>query len=379
MRVLQLSGEFPPDRIGGVATYLDNVTSRASFETAVLVSSGDNYEDDPGQTSAAVRVERIDLGPAVAELGELPTVTPHWLDRHVPEVGLLAEAWDAVHVHDWYGVLPALAYTSRHRVPMVMTAHLPLRRGFSYANHPLPRVDKARLEALGFRNAARVFAPSESVRQVLLAEYDLDPTQVHVLNNGVDTALFTPNPGAETAHPSLLLVSRLTEQKGLDAALRAFAQLLAQHPSARLTIAGSGPLRAWLERELARRGLDGTVTLAGWVPHRSLWKLYASCWVFLAPSAYEPFGLTSLEAMSAGKVVVASRFGGTAEFIQDGVTGRLCTPQDTPALVHTLDELLSEPHSRRRLGQAARRQAEGRDWSTVVAALDSHYAQVTRS
>jgi starch synthase len=252
---------------------------------------------------------------------------------------------------------------------------LPLRRGFSYANHPLPTLQKSRLESLGFRLASRVLAPSRSVRDVLVAEYDLDPSRIHVVGNGVAPAEFCASAASKRDQPTLLVASRLTEQKGIDHALSAFALVQRDLPSARMIIAGDGPLSSWLAAEVRRMKLRN-VTLSGWVPHHEMSALYASAWVFLAPSAYEPFGLTVLEAMSAGTAVVASPFGGAPDFVRDGENGHLRIPHRSEELARTLVSLLTDPARRAQLGAAGRATAEAHSWEHTLTQLMSHYRAV---
>ncbi len=376
MRVLHLAGEFPPLRIGGIATVLESLTRHAppGTECAVLLVQGQDYQDDPS-AETGVRVEAVDLAPLVRELGHTAVADHARIVRHLSDSALARERWDLLHVHDWFGVLPALAITARRPTPVVMTAHLPLRAGFTYANHPMPLQDKARLEALGFRIADRVTAPSRYVARLLQREYDVPAARISVVPNGVDAERFHPSRGRRTERPSMAAVCRLTEQKGLEHLLDVTERVRDRVPDVLLRVAGAGGGRDRLARGIAERGLADTVSLVGYVPHHTLPELYASSWVFVSTSVYEPFGLTTLEAMASGAAVVASPLGGAPDFVHEGESGLLRLPQDTESFASAVASLLGDDALRGRLCAGAQRRARELSWQSVAARFSQEYAR----
>ncbi|MEZ4222851.1 MAG: glycosyltransferase family 4 protein [Polyangiaceae bacterium] len=373
-RVLHLAGEFPPERIGGIATYLENLVRFAprGTELAVVVASGESYSFDPPASSLKVRVQHVDLRPALDYVARRNVLSFAQVANILGTAGLLEEDWDLAHVHDWYGVLPACALRALAPTPMVMTAHLPLRRGFSYANHPLPVLQKSRLEALGFRLANRVLAPSRSIQAALEAEYDVDVLRTAVVPGGVDTGLFSPESRVSEGPPRLLVSCRLTEQKGVEHAIAAFAEVRRRHPEVELWIAGDGPARARLSAMVDELQVSG-VRFLGWVAHHELPALYDSAQVVLAPSAYEPFGLSVLEAMSCGAAVIASPFGGAMDFVHHGENGLLCVPHRRGELASVVLQLLADDALRSRLGQQARATALQMTWDHTWSQLETQY------
>ena len=377
MRVLHLAGEYPPWRIGGIATYLENLArrQRESHELGVVVLRGTSYREDPADEAGDTRVQVLDLD--VTAIGDTPVLDHRTLEALVPHEGLLAERWDLLHVHDWYGVVPALALLGRGAGAMVMTAHLPLRYGFTYANHPVPLRWKSRLEALGFRAAGRVVAPSRHVATLLEREYDVPRAKLRVVHNGVDVDRFVPN-GARSGPPTILAVSRLSEQKGLDLLLRVLSAVRARVPSVRLEIAGQGAAREALEADVTRLGLEAAVTLHGYVAHHDLPALYRRAHVFVSTSIYEPFGLTTLEAMACGTPVVVSGLGGTSEFVRDGEEGFVRWPHEPGAFADAVVAILEEPGRGDAMGERARARALALDWTRTTEELERTYREVSR-
>jgi len=168
MRVLHLAGEYPPRRIGGISTFLENLaTSQArEAEVGVLVVRAEQYANDPARNGEdhRVRVGTIDID---FDALSGPVLTGAALQALVPQHPMLSETWDVLHMHDWYGTLPALVGSTRGAPAVMMSAHLPLRFGFTYANHAVPLRARVRLEALGTRLAARVVAVSRHVADLL--------------------------------------------------------------------------------------------------------------------------------------------------------------------------------------------------------------------
>ncbi|MBK8997760.1 MAG: glycosyltransferase family 4 protein [Myxococcales bacterium] len=377
-RVLHLAGEYPPRRLGGIATYLENVVrhSASRLVTGVVVVEGQDYHRDPAAAGRAVRVQSVSLDALIERLPERSLLSGSELEAHIPTAGLLGEAWDVVHVHDWYGVLPALALRARQPLRMVMTAHLPLRFGFTYANHPIPVQEKTRLEAMGFRMVDRVIAPSHYIQALLAREYDVPDQKIRVVPNGVDVEAFRPVRGPEAEVPTLLAVSRLSDQKGLDYLLEVLRRVRVSRPDAVLRIAGDGPERERIARRAELMGLSRHVELLGYVAHAELPALYAAASVFLSTSVYEPFGLTTLEAMASGCPVVVSALGGAGDFVRDGVDGFVRYPQHLGAFSDAVLSVISEPVVRRRMADSARSRAEQLAWAKVTDATVAVYSEL---
>lgn len=369
MRVLHLAGEYPPLRLGGIATLLESVVSeqRAAHEVGVVVLRGNDYHREGDVVDAQI-IELDAAGLAQRSLLEARTI-----EEAVPREGLLAERWDVLHVHDWYGVLPALAIRQRAGAPIVMSAHLPLRYGFTYANHPLPARDKSRLEALGFRLARRVIAPSAHVAALLEREYDVPREKLRVVHNGVDAACFAPNGQAPSS--TIVSVSRLSEQKGIELLVAAFADVRARVPSARLEIAGEGPARAAIEDRVRALDLEDAVHMRGYVAHRELPSLYRRARAFVSASVYEPFGLTTLEAMGCGTPAIVSPLGGGPEIVREGREGFVRWPHDRRALAEAMIELMTNDPLRTAMGHAARDRARELSWRACASAMSACYLE----
>lgn len=155
--------------------------------------------------------------------------------------------------------------------------------------------------------------------------------------------------GAGLDDPVLLFVGSLTPEKRPDRLLRVFAQVRRELPSARLWIAGSGPLGETVRRQVESSGLASSVTLLGAVAH--VGDLLGAADLLVLTSDTEGTPGAVLEAGLAGLPVVAPRVGGLSDCVLDGRTGLLVTRGDEAALATGAVGLLRDPAGRRSLGK----------------------------
>ena len=197
-----------------------------------------------------------------------------------------------------------------------------------------------------------------------------------VVPNGVETGRFAPMlvvGGYRTGLPSGAAVvgvaARPSPEKGFDVLARV-VRLLADHvPSVHFLVAGEYGWRPHFEAEFQRLGLAPHVRFLGHV--RAMPEFYASCDVILLTSVaggIEGFPNSLLEAMAMERPVVATRVGGVPELVAHGVNGLLADPGDAAALAGSVQRVLAEPTSARRLGMAARESVVGRFSERAVAA-----------
>lgn len=138
------------------------------------------------------------------------------------------------------------------------------------------------------------------------------------------------------------VVSRLEPIKGMDLVVPAFAKVLKRHSEVRLLVVGDGTLRATMEQQAAELGCDDRITWVGRQPQEELDRWYGQMDIVLMPSRSEGFGLTAIEAMASGCVVVASNVGGLPEVVRDGVCGLLHRTEDVQDMAAKIGALLGD-------------------------------------
>ena len=204
-------------------------------------------------------------------------------------------------------------------------------------------------------------AVSQGVKEYLVSEIGLDPATVRVVPNGVDVAALDaarPGPvvrrelGLPEDAPVIGLVGRLDHWgKGHKELFTAMARIRERHPVHALIVGGGR--RAAEMRQLAESlGLADAVHFLG--QRRDVPDLLNAMDVFVLPSYSEGVSLALLEAMAAGRPVIATAVGGLPEVVTDGDTGLLIPPRDPEALAQALERLLADPAWARQLGAHAR-------------------------
>lgn len=139
------------------------------------------------------------------------------------------------------------------------------------------------------------------------------------------------------------VVSRLESIKGMDLVVPAFAQVKTCHSEMQLLIVGDGSLRKQMEKQAHKTGLEETVEFAGRQPQEKLSSYYDRIDILLMPSRSEGFGLTAIEGMARGCVVVAARTGGLPEVVRDGEVGLLHETEQIEDLVAQINKLIEKP------------------------------------
>lgn len=145
--------------------------------------------------------------------------------------------------------------------------------------------------------------------------------------------------------PILGVVSRLEPIKGMDLVVPAFAEVLKKFPDVRLLVVGDGSLRATMEQQAAELGCADRITWVGRQPQEELAQWYGQMDIVLMPSRSEGFGLTAIEAMANGCVMVASNVGGLPEVVRDGVCGLLHRTEDVLDMADKICTLLGDNES----------------------------------
>jgi glycosyltransferase involved in cell wall biosynthesis len=230
----------------------------------------------------------------------------------------------------------------------------------------LPSRHGALTEKLVSLVVRRYLAVSRHVRQQM-QERVLLPHRVLVVPNAVPIPRGSPLASAHVREqlpgkaPTavVLTLARLDEQKGLLTLVRAAASVA----DARFMIAGEGPQRSQLEESIRSLGLQDRVFLLG--QRSDVTDLLGACDVFVLPSLFEGLPVSLLEAMAAGKAVVATGIGGTDEIVQHEHTGLLVPAGDDASLAAAIRRMLSDPVFAQRMA-AAGRERVAREYSADV-------------
>jgi glycosyltransferase involved in cell wall biosynthesis len=303
------------------------------------------------KTEEIISTSRIDRN-LIASLGEV-------IDRH---------QIDVIHCHGIKPGLYSLLAARKRKVALVSTSHLWVIE--NTRDWLISAVDRVLLHSFD-----EVVAVSASMTPQLRS------FRIHhqIVDNGIDLKPFRDsqsnlkNDRGWQGRPVIGAVGRLAAQKGLPYLLRAAPEVLRENPTALFVFAGDGPDQEALQAQANTLGIQESVRFLG--VQDNIPGLLASIDVLAMPSISEGMPMALLEAMAAGKAVVASRVGAIPKVIDHGVNGWLIDSGDVNGLVTGIKEILGSENFRARLGCAARQTIESRFSAEIMA---QNYLEIYR-
>ena len=285
-----------------------------------------------------------------------------------------------VHSHNWSTFLYSVIAATLARTPVLV-------HGEHGREAQATRRRQLLLSRLLSKHVDRVATVSADLARELIPAWGIRPEKVAAIPNGVDLERFGPvgedgslrlELGLTAENRVILNVGRLRPVKDPRTLMRAFARTYREFPQVRLLLVGSDHgtgMRSDLETLATSLGLESAVCFLG-VRH-DIPRLLSLSDVYVNSSVFEGMSNTILEAMAAGKPIVASAVGGNAEIVRDGETGYLFPVGDEHLLAAHLLNLLRDSSLRKRMGQAARDEVERKHQiSTMVNAYSSLYQEL---
>lgn len=385
-----MTREYPPEVYGGAGVHVTELVAQLRHLCEVDV----HCMGVPRETAFA---HQPDPALALADPPANPALSTLSADLRMAHAAAQASV---VHSHTWYTGMAGHLASMLHTVPHVLTAHSlePMRPwkaeqlGGGYQVSLW--VEKTAVEA-----ADAVIAVSAGMRQDVLSAYPaLDPSRVHVVKNGVDTAVWHPTPpdpeesvlaelGVDPSRPMVAFVGRITRQKGVPHLIAAAHRF---DPDVQLVLCAGAPDTPEIAAEVrtAVDELAATRTGVFWVrdflPVHEISEILSAATTFVCPSVYEPLGIVNLEAMACGTAVVASDVGGIPEVVDDGATGTLVhhDPNDPRGfesdLAEAVNALVADPAKAARYGAAGRQRCiDEFSWARIAEQTLEIYRKVS--
>ena len=291
-----------------------------------------------------------------------------WLARRIRAL-LEREQYDIIHLHEPMAPILPLTVLEYSNTVNVGTFHACHNRQHLYKmSRPVIKRWRRRLHG----SIAVSGAAMRYVNGTFPGDYEIIP-------NGIDVDHFSqraePWPQYQDGKTNIIFVGRLEKRKGLRYLLEAFGRLKWDIPELRLLVVGPGNPDKDSYHILSSQNLQD-VEFLGRVPYEDLPRYYASADIFCSPATGgESFGIVLLEAMAAGKPVVASNIEGYRGVMQHGIQGLLFQNKDVESLASQLETLIRDAESRRAMGERGRVTAEGYRWEVVARQVEQYYQE----
>ncbi len=331
MKVLHLTSEYPPHKVGGLGTHVEELTRaqvKAGIEPIVVVcafSGNQGYENVNG-----VHVFRFDADNIPAE------DFPSWalqmnvlMQKHASQVIEEFKDVSLIHAHDWLVATAAVGLKHIFRIPLISTIHSleEGRRGGIYEDRQALIHD---IERKMVYESWRVIVCSNFMKQSVCSAFSTPWEKVDVVVNGVDVSKYSSDSGHYSevrgrfalAHEKIVFfVGRHVWEKGVDVLVGAVQSVLSEVPDAKFVIAGEGYMTDKCKALVWQMGFGDKVLFTGYTDDKTLDALLHVSDVVVIPSRYEPFGIVALEGMASHTPVVVADTGGLSEIVQHEVNG----------------------------------------------------------
>ena len=295
------------------------------------------------------------------------------LSWHVRDI-LQRERFDVLHIHE--PLVPGLSLTTLRfsRTLNVGTFHTFTQSGGMASPYHLAYASASPFLRPYFRRLDGHIAVSTAAHEFVSRYF---ATDYQIIPNGVDLERFhnevQPLPEFQDGKQNILFVGRFERRKGAKYLLRAIPLIREYHPNTRFIFVGEGRLRYAFQGYVQRHGLQDVV-FTGYVSDADLPHYFATADLFCAPAITgESMGVVLLEAMAAGKPIVASDIPGYATVVNSGTDGLLTPPRDSRELAHAVGYLLANEPLRRRFVESGQRKISQYAWPYIASKILDYY------
>ena len=315
MRIAMIGWEYPPFKAGGLATHCYGLTRSLSDKKV-------NIDFYMPKTKITANSDKPNL--KIIEVGETE-VFPY--DRpDSKEIGgnffeavyyynslvvskvekniKLKGKYNAIHCHDWLTIKAGISLKEKWGIPLILTVHSTEydRSGWLHPNQWFIDIERE-----GMQKADRIIAVSYFTKRVCVEKYGINPDKITVIHNAV-------YPIAEGHKKEIILfLGRLTIQKGAEFFLKAARKVKDFEPDTKFVVAGTGDMLPRLISQALDLNISDSVIFTGRLTDDEVKHIYGISSVYVMPSVSEPFGITALEAISAGTPTIASKTTGFSE------------------------------------------------------------------
>ena len=392
MSILMFGWEYPPNLTGGLGTAcygLANALTESGIEINFLTPRSYDESGDHSSGQNILRKVKNSKENLTATLNKLHhllsipsklspyTSSSHLLSFEQKKVvnsqlqkeldhftALSLEAingldYDLIHAHDWPTYGAALQVQKAYNKPLVLHVHsTEIDRRGDGMNRLIFELEKK-----GFTTADSIIAVSNYTKSILVHKYEINPEKIEVIYHGVPAGFkrYQKVTGMPDFKEKIItFCGRITWQKGPSYFVNAAAKLAEKSDQIRFIMAGDGDLREEMITLTADLGLSRRFHFPGFLTHEELKGLWQISDLLVMPSVSEPFGLTALEAMTAGVPVIVSKQSGITELFPHILQ---VDYWETHALADLIHQLINDPPMISQQKEKNQAQLEKLSWS----------------
>jgi len=365
MKIAMIGWEYPPFKAGGLATHCYGITRSLADKNAKVFFFMPKTKHNARSDKKNLKV--IEVGeaeifpydrPDAKEIGgqffEAVYKYNALVNAKVQASIKTNGKFDVIHCHDWLTMKAGIAIKEETGTPLVLTIHSTEydRSGWVFPNQWFIDIEKE-----GMEKADRIIAVSNFTKNVIVEKYGINPDKVTVVHNAVYPL--------EEGHKQelVLFLGRLTIQKGAEFFLKAANKVLEYEPDTRFVVAGAGDMLPKLVDQAVDMDISDSVIFTGRLTEDEVKHIYGISSVYVMPSVSEPFGITALEAISAGTPTIASKTAGFSEAFKNCLRVDFW---DTDEMANKIISLLRYDPLHKTLAKEGRREIDLFTWDRVA-------------
>ena len=219
---------------------------------------------------------------------------------------------DVIHAHDWLTILAGIEAKKRSNKPLIFHIHaLEPDRSGAYVDEKIFAIEK-----YGMQQADRIIAVSEYTKNIIIEKYGISPEKISIVYNGTEFPSQKEHKAEKSNHHKMVLfLGRLAHQKGPHQFIEAARKILKKRKDIHFAIAGTGGMIKEMIQRVAMLRLGKYIHFTGFLDKEKVARIYRLADVYVMPSVSEPFGISTLEALSHDVPVVISKQSGVSEVL----------------------------------------------------------------
>ena len=365
MKIAMIGWEYPPFKAGGLATHCYGLTRSLADKNVSIDFYMPKTKQSAGNDKSNLNI--IEVGeteifpydrPDSKEIGgnfydavyDYNNLVVSKVEENIKKYG----KYDAIHCHDWLTMKAGISLKEKWGIPLVLTIHSTEydRSGWLYPNQWFIDIERE-----GMLKADTIIAVSNFTKKVIVEKYCINPDKIIVVHNAV-------YPISEGNKKEIVLfLGRLTIQKGAEFFLKAAQKVKDFEPDAKFVVAGTGDMLPRLIDQAIDLGISDRTIFTGRLTEEEVKHIYAISSVYVMPSVSEPFGITALEAISAGTPTIASKTAGFSEAFKNCLRVDFW---DTDEMANKIVSLLRYDPLHKTLANEGKREIELFTWDRVA-------------
>ncbi len=365
MKIAMIGWEYPPFKAGGLATHCYGLTRSLAdknvkvyfFMPKTKHIANSDHQNLVIKEAGETEIFPYDHPEDEALAGKFFEAVHRYNKLVVAKVKAVAKSegrFDFIHAHDWLTMEASMILKEEMGVPLVLTIHSTEYDRSGWLNPNQWFID---IERKGMEKADRIIAVSHFTKRVIVEKYGINPNKISVVHNAV-----YPIPEGKKQE-IVLFLGRLTIQKGAEFFLKAARKVLDYEPDVRFVVAGIGDMLPCLIDQAVDLGISNRVIFTGRLTEEEVKHIYGISSVYIMPSVSEPFGITALEAISAGTPTIASKTSGVCETFNNCLKVDFW---DTDEIATKIISLLRYESLRTSLAENGKKEIELFTWDNVA-------------